>query len=257
MRKILSNKSVQNTLTLAGVFVIWEVIAYVELVPKTLFPPPSQVASALLEMAKSGELVRDFWVSMRRALLGLAVGTLAGIAIGIITGRLPIADGLLTPCIQLARPLPPVAVLPLLITWLGITEFSKIFSIAFAVFFPVWMNSHLGAREIPKTYLWTAQSLGLGAGSTFLRVILPAALPFIAAGFRTGISMAFVMVFVSELAGASAGIGYQINLAHLAYRVDRMMAGLVTLAVAGALTDRIFTWLLRVTFPWLYLTQST
>jgi ABC-type nitrate/sulfonate/bicarbonate transport system permease component len=252
----LVNKTVQNALTLIALLLAWEIVAHLEFVPKALFPPPSDVALALVDMARSGELARDFLVSMRRALLGLALGTVLGVIVGILTGRVAIIDGLVTPAVQLTRPLPPVAILPLLITWLGISEFSKVFSIAFAVFFPVWINTHLGAREVPRTYLWTARSLGLGHVATFVRVVLPASLPFIVAGFRNGIAMAFVMVFVSELAGASAGIGYQINLAHLAYRVDRMLAALAMLALAGALTDRFFTWMLRVVFPWLHLVQS-
>jgi len=90
----------------------------------------------------------------------------------------------------------------------------------------------------------------------FLRVLLPATLPFIAAGFRLAISVAFVMVFVSELAGASRGIGYAIQAANLAYRIDRMMADLFVLGASGALADIVFSMLLNRTCPWLSLSQS-
>src|SRR5439155_5523503 len=145
---------------------------------------PSHVWLALVDMAHSGELLRDLTASLQRAFLGLFLGTIAGVAIGLLTGRVAWWNAYWTPLIQLARPLPPVAIIPLVITWLGITETAKVFSIAFAVFFPVWINTHLGAMELPRTYLWTAASLRIGTLQTFWRIILPGALPFVVAGFR-------------------------------------------------------------------------
>src|SRR5439155_10912565 len=112
------------------------------------------------------------------------------------------------------RPLPPLAIITLVIVWFGIGEISKVFSIAFAVFFPVWINTHLGAREVPKTFIWSARTLGVKGVSILWKVIFPAAIPFVVAGLRTGVSLTFVMVFVSELAGASAGIGYKISVSY-------------------------------------------
>jgi NitT/TauT family transport system permease protein len=85
----------------------------------------------------------------------------------------------------------------------------------------------------------------------WFKVILPASLPFIFAGIRTGIAIAFIMVFVSELAGASVGIGYSISISHLNYRIDRMIAGLILLGFLGAITDYIFVKLIRRIFPWM------
>lgn len=229
----------------------WQLVSTAGFVHASLFPPPSAVARAFKEMALSGELVRDLQASIWRAVVGFALGSLCGISAGLTTGRLTIVNGYLAPLLQMFRPLPPVAIIPLVIVWFGIGETSKLFSIAFAVFFPVWMNSHLGARAIPSTFLWSARSLGVGGISAFWRVIFPASLPFIAAGLRTGIALAFIMVFVSELAGASAGIGYQISVSHLAYRVDRMIAALALLGLFGSLADVILTRALRLLFPWL------
>jgi sulfonate transport system permease protein len=95
--------------------------------------------------------------------------------------------------------------------------------------------------------------LGVRGFSALWKVILPAALPFVVAGLRIGASMAFIMVFVSELAGASAGVGYQISVSYLAYRVDRMMAALVVLGLLGAGADFLLNWATRLMFPWLRL----
>jgi ABC-type nitrate/sulfonate/bicarbonate transport system permease component len=255
-RHLTMSPLARAAISIGALLVTWEGLSRAEIVHISLFPPPSRVMLALIEMARSGELARDVWVSTRRAFLGLFLGTAVGVVGGILTGRVPIIDAYLSPGIQLLRPLPPVSIIPLIITWLGITEFSKVFSISFAVFFPVWINAHLGTRSVPRTFLWTAGSLRLGRFRTLGRIVCPAAMPFIVAGFRSGIAVAFVMVFVSELAGASSGIGYQIQLSQLAYRVDRMMASLAVLGAMGALTDYALTRVVWLTFPWLKLTTN-
>lgn len=244
------------TASIVALIAVWEYVSRLGFVHISLFPPPSHVLTALIDMARAGELQRDVSASIWRAFLGLFAGTFSGVVVGILTGRIAVLNAYLSPIIQLVRPLPPVSIIPLIITWLGITEFSKVFSISFAVFFPVWINTHIGASGVPRTFLWTAASLRLGRFQTLWKVVFPSAMPLILAGFRSGIAVAFVMVFVSELAGASSGIGYQIQISHLAYRVDRMMASLVVLGMMGALTDFALTRLVWLTFPWLKLTTT-
>lgn len=240
-----------------GLFLIaWELIGRSGMIHISLFPPPTKVAHAFVEMAKSGELMRDAKASLLRAVLGLFIGSFVGVAIGLFTGRIEILNNYLSPLIQLFRPLPPVAIIPLVIVWFGIGELSKVFSISFAVFFPIWINTHIGVREIPKMFIWSAETLNVRGLKLLWKVIFPAALPFIIAGFRQAIATAFIMVFVSELAGASSGLGYQISVSHLAYRVDRMMAALVALGLLGALADFILTQTIWFFCPWLKLQQE-
>ena len=241
------------TLSIVMVLLLWEILARAGLTHASLFPPPTKVLRASFEMARSGELARDIRASLWRAVIGFVMGSAVGITIGLVTGRVDELDNYVSPVIQLFRPLPPVAIIPLVIVWFGIGEISKIFSIAFAVFFPVWINTHLGAREVPQTFIWSAETLGIKRLSMLWKVIFPATLPFIVAGLRTGVSLAFIMVFVSELAGASAGIGYQISVSYLAYRVDRMMAALVLLGLLGAAADFLLSRLAWLVFPWLRL----
>ena len=238
------------------VFLFWEAASRFEAVSSRLFPPPSAVVIAIVKIKLSGELWANASVSLCRAAVGFFLGCTVGIVIGLLTGRIKSLDAFVSPLIQLVRPLPPVAIIPLVIVWLGIGELAKIWSIAFAVFFPVCAGAHQGARTVPATYLWAAKSLGLDKIRTFLRVILPSSLPTIVTGIRAGISMTFVTVFVSELAGASSGIGYAINTYQLAYRTDFMMAYIVVLAAIGAACDQIVTRTIRWIFPWLRLIES-
>ncbi len=238
-------------------FVAWEAVSRSGVVSSALFPPPTLVLRALVEMARSGELLRDVEASWWRAIAGFLIGSAAGISTGLLTGRLPNLDAYLSPILQMFRPLPPVAIIPLIIVWFGIGEVSKVFAIAFAVFFPAWVNTDLGARRVPHSFLWSSRTLGCGYPGLIWRVILPSAMPFIVGGLRVGISMAFVMVFVSELSGASSGVGYQISVSYLAYRVDRMIAALAILGLLGMLSDAAMTRTLRSAFPWLRLDAAS
>jgi NitT/TauT family transport system permease protein len=242
---------VQGGISILVFLLAWEVLARGQFIHISLFPPPTQVALAFKEMAVSGELLRDIKASLWRAVVGFSIGSSIGICVGLLSGRVAAVSNYFGPLIQLFRPLPPVAIIPLVIVWFGIGEPSKLFSISFAVFFPIWINTHLGVQQVPKTFIWGARTLRVKGPSVLWKVIFPASLPFITAGLRTGVALAFVMVFVSELTGASAGIGYQISVSHLAYRVDRMIAALVLLGLLGAAADAVLTRTLWLVFPWL------
>jgi ABC-type nitrate/sulfonate/bicarbonate transport system ATPase subunit/ABC-type nitrate/sulfonate/bicarbonate transport system permease component len=244
----------KRLLTLAplGVFLlVWEVVSRSGIVSAPLFPPPSQVAIALGEIVKSGELIRDVGISLVRWLSGLTIGVIGGVLVGLTTGSVPRIATIIEPLIQLFRPLPPVAMIPLIMVWFGIGEAAKLFSIAFAVFFPVWLNTHVGVRFVPQHLVWSAATPIYVPARIFWEVVLPASVPFVIAGVRMAISLGFIMVFVSELSGASRGLGYAIAVYHLAYRIDRMIAGLIVLAALGAVADRLFTLAVAATFPWL------
>jgi len=236
--------------SVALVLVGWEVASRSLTATIALFPPPSQVVLSLVRFATDGTLFLDLGGSLWRLAAGLSIGACVGVVTGLATGRVKAVRAFLSPIIQALRPLPPVAIIPLVIVWFGIGDGAKIFSIAFAVFFPVWINAHIGVTQISKTFLWSAALLTRSRIKIFRKVIFPAALPFIVTGIRTGIAIGFVMVFVSELAGASSGLGYRISVSQLAYRIDDMMAALVVLGFLGALTDAVFTFLVRKKFPW-------
>lgn len=238
------------TASICVALLLWEVVSRSGAVSQALFPPPSQVARAFGAWATSGELVRDLSASIWRAYLGLAIGTIVGAVLGLLTGRVHLIREFLFPILDILRPIPPVAVIPLVIVWVGIDSTAKVGAIAASVALNVWIATHIGARDIPPAYFWAARSLGSGAVRTIIYIVAPASVGACLIGIRNGIATAFTLVYVSELAGASQGIGYAISVSHLAYQMDRMIAALAVLGACAAITDMGIARLADRMLPW-------
>lgn len=231
--------------------IFWELISRYGPVDRVLFPPPSTTAFSWCIMLANGTLLFDIKESLWRLIIGLLIGGSSGVFIGLLTGRVRAINSILTPLIQIIRPLPPVAIIPLVIIWLGIDNTAKIFTITFGSFFPLWISAHIGAGRVPQIFLWTARTLKISKIKLFWKVILPATSPFIFTGVRTSLAVSFAMIFVSEIAGASSGIGYRIAATQSVYRIDQMMAALATLAILGAIFDQLIVFLAGKISPWL------
>jgi NitT/TauT family transport system permease protein/sulfonate transport system permease protein len=235
---------------LAGMLAFWHGIVWMQLVNTALFPGPFAVLEAGISWFNSGILLQDVGTSIWRLLTGLAIGGTLGILLGLAMGRIFFLEETAAPFFHILRAFPPVAIIPLIIVWLGIGDIAKIFSIAFAVFFPLWISTLIGVKSIPKEYLKVATLFSKHPLKTLTRVVIPAPLPFLVSGVRIAIGMGFIMVFVSELAGASSGLGYFIASAQIVYRVDQMMAGLIVLGLLSFLTDYLFVRVSQRLFPW-------
>lgn len=231
--------------------VSWELLARSGEVNPKLFPGPWGVAMAFADWAQNGTMLPDIFASLARVLVGLLIGTSLGVSLGIGTGRFRVLDFSIGSIVNGLRAIPPVALVPLAILWFGISEGSKVYLVAWGVFFPVWLNTHLGIRNLPRSIEWTARSFGVKGLAFAMKVLVPGAAPQIVAGIRLAIGLAFICVFVAELTGASRGIGFRIATSHLVFRADLMLAGMVTLGAFGALSDFVFVRTVRRIAPWL------
>lgn len=242
---------------LGGLGVLLFLLAW-ELAPRVIpgvnikmFPPPTHIVEVFADMTwGSGEIWPHLGASLLRALWGFLLGSAAGILVGIITGRWLALREISDPVLHGLRAIPAIAIVPLAIVWFGLGDLSKVMLIAWGTFFPVWINTFIGVRDIPQVYLRSAATLGTRPGAQLLQVALPAALPFIFAGLRQATAVAFVVLVAAELVGAEKGLGYLISFAHLVFRVDIMFVGLIYLGAIGFLVDQLFAWSLHRFFPW-------
>ncbi|WP_202946934.1 ABC transporter permease [Herbaspirillum lusitanum] len=172
--------------------------------------------------------------------IGYSVGAAVGVVIGVLTGGSAILSGLLTPIFQLLRPIPPIAFVPIVIVWFGLTELGKWFLVFWGVFFTVWLATHMGVQRVTETLVRAAQSLGATRWQLLWTVQLPDALPVIFVGLRTSLSIAFYTLVAAELAGAYAGIAYRLEVTQQNMQIGHMMAGLLVLGFISTVSDRLF-----------------
>ncbi len=230
--------------------VMWHALSRSGLVNSTMLPSPAVVAESGWLLLTNGELLRHLSASIWRAEIGFFIGSALAILLGVATARLQLLDEMLNPLIQMFRAVPSLAFVPLAIFWLGVGETSKIFLIAWGVFFPVWVSTYIGVRDTNPLLARAAASLGAKGWRNLVFVVLPAALPLILAGLRVSLSVALVVLVAAELAGARFGVGYLIQVSQQVFRVDEMFVGLIALGVLGFAADFVFEQLVRLLFPW-------
>jgi NitT/TauT family transport system permease protein len=197
----------------------------------------------------SGEMIRDTWESMGRVVGGFAVGGILALPLGLLMGSSQVLYRYLNPLVQVLRPIPPIAYIPLAILWFGLGNAPAIFLIALGAFFPVLINTIAGVRAVDSIYLRAAQNLGANQWTIFRRVILPAATPYILSGVRIGIGTAFIVVIVSEMIAVNNGLGFRILEAREYFWSDKIIAGMFTIGFLGLAIDtamnRLNNYLLR------------
>lgn len=237
-------KPLMFVLPLVLALLAWELVArYVN--EPGLLPAPSAVWAAAVELGKDGRLWTDIGVSLQRATTGFILASIVGVMLGLVMGRLKFLSVALEPILQLLRPIPAIAWVPFSILWFGVGESPKVFVIAIGVFFPVWLNTYLGARGMESRYHEVARIFGVNGFEQFWRVVLPATLPYIVAGLRVGVSLAFILLVAAELTGTTYGMGALISQSQLVFRSDRMVVGMALLALTGAFVDLAFARVVR------------
>lgn len=249
-REIVKQLSL-NTLGIVLFIAAWEATPHV--IPwmnVLLFPPPSDVIGTLKELLASGELQEGIFISLKRALFGFLIATALGVLAGLLTGRIRILQYLSDPLLHGMRSIPAIALIPLSLLWFGIGEASKVALIAWGSFFPIWLNTYTGVRDVQPALLRSAASLGAQPMQVIFFVLLPASLPFILVGLRQAVGIALIVLVAAELAGASSGVGYLIATSHQLFRVDIMFIGIATLGFMGYVVDRLFALLQTYLFPW-------
>jgi ABC-type nitrate/sulfonate/bicarbonate transport system permease component len=219
---------------------VWEVVARSGVVNAVLFPPPSVVAVAVLEWVRSGQFFLDLGASLYRVVTGFAVGAAMGIVLGILTGQFPLISSLLSPLFHILRPIPPIAFVPIVILWFGLSETGKLFLVVWGVFFTVWLSTHIGVQKVDKGLIRAALMLGTPRRQMLQEIVLLGALPYIVVGLRTAISISFYTLVAAELAGAFAGIVYRIEIAQQNLQTGQVMGGLAALGLMSFVADRLF-----------------
>jgi NitT/TauT family transport system permease protein len=229
--------------------VLWELAARGGWIDAQLFPPPSRIAAALVQLARH-ELAENVLITVSRLLAGLLLGVVPGIVLGLAAGSTPRLTRIIDPFIAAIHPLPKIVLFPLFIVIFGIGEWAKVSSIALTVFFPSMINSAAGARQITPLYLEVIRNYGGGRAAAFRHVILPGSMPMILNGVRVAVNLGLLVTIAMEFTVVSPGIGSIIWLALQTMRIEQLYAGIVVISVIGVTLNVPVQWMLRRTAPW-------
>ncbi|MCG5219073.1 ABC transporter permease [Streptosporangium sp. KLBMP 9127] len=239
------------------VIVVWELAT--RALGDDSFPPPSTIAGRMREMWLTGPPSR-LWIndsaianippSVVRLLGGWLAAALAGVTLGLLLGRSALLSRLFEPIVHFLRAIPPPMLLSFFLALFAIGPEMQVATIIFGVIWPILINSADGARTIDRQHLDTALVFGLSRGQRLWRVILPSATPKIFAGLRVSLSLALILMVISELVGSTEGIGYQLLDARRSYDRPGVWATIVILGVLGFLLNSAFLAVERRVLSW-------
>jgi NitT/TauT family transport system permease protein len=226
-------------IALLVVIAIWQLAGSLGLVNSLFLPAPAAIVRAIWNLAVSGALWHHVSASLLRIGTGWILGTIAGVAVGFAIGLFNHARSIGITFISALFPIPKIALLPLLILWLGIGEEPKIATIALGVFFSTAISVYSGVDAVPRNLIRMAQSFNVPFASIVRRVIWPGALPSILAGFRITTSVALLLVVSAEMIGADYGIGAFVLQAGNLMQTDQLLAGVVILSLFGLAVGKL------------------
>jgi ABC-type nitrate/sulfonate/bicarbonate transport system permease component len=228
------------SLTIA--FATWQLLSTFVFNP-FLIPPPVVVIRTAIPMLLSGEIFADVSISMVRVLVGFVWGSLAGVVLGVLLGRIRLLHDLLDPIMELLRYLSPTAMIPIAVIWFGIGEMSKYFLIFWGTFFIVLINTTAGVWRAPIARQRAAECLGANRLQIFVMVVIPSAVPYIVTGMRVAMASSFMSIIPAEILAADSGIGYLLQKSSMLLQTNRIFVALLTICILGFAVDRVFRFL--------------
>ena len=225
-------------------------VVVLELFNPIFLPGPWLVLGKVVRLTAGGELWSHVGSTVGRVAIGFSTGAALALLFGLPAGYFARLRGLLEPVVEILRPIPPLAMLPLFIVWFGIGEVSKVGFITYATFFPIFVTTVHGVQQVDPLLLRAAASLGARRTQLFFRVVLPAALPEILTGIRLGVALSFFVIVISEFIGAEQGLGYLINDGRNFFLVSQMLGAAIVLGFLGYCGNALVVLLERRWLRW-------
>ncbi|MFB5189110.1 ABC transporter permease [Alicyclobacillus fastidiosus] len=233
-----------------SVVIIWQVICSFNWVTPEILPSPLQIVDAFVRLTSTGELVNDVGISLLRMVIGFLLGASIGLITGLFAGLYRRFEEVVDPSVQMLRTVPHLAITPLFILWLGLGEWSKDILIATGAFFPMYINTFMGIRNVDSKLFDVARILEFSRVKQLTKLVLPAALPNILLGLRLALGVSWLGLVVAEMLGSSSGVGYLILNAQQFSETDIVFVGIIIFAVVGKLSDSIVRLLERRWLRW-------
>lgn len=243
-----------SILTISTLLLIWWGVTSAKLIAPLFLPSPQSVVIRFWQISTHGFMDSTLWqhleASLMRVFSALVASILVGIPTGIAIGQYRVAKGILDPVIEIYRPIPPLASLPLVVIWFGIGEFSKIFLIFLAILAPIVIATANGVRQVSNNRIRAAQSLGATHWQLIRYVVLPSALPEILVGIRIGLGTGWSTLVAAELVAATSGLGFMVQSAAQFLVTDVVILGIAVIALIAFGLELGLRYLHKQLAPW-------
>jgi NitT/TauT family transport system permease protein len=223
--------------------VVWSAITLSGLVGPGYLPTPVDMAKEFMNLLDDGYKGKSLWahvqISLFRTLAGFGLGVAIGIPLGLLSGYSRVVGAMFSPIMAFVRPIPPIAFIPMAVLYFGLGETGKVVLIMFTAFNYAFVNAHAGAAGVSLSYFRAAQSMGLSKAQTFVRVVLPAAIPQIFTGLKVAMALSWAVVVAAELVGAQAGLGFMISDAAQLFRIPVVFIGIALIGAIGLMLNLV------------------
>jgi sulfonate transport system permease protein len=248
-RRGLVHLPVGDALPIA-IFAAWWILTGTGVIQPTTLSTPSATWDAFVQLLLHQDLIGDVGISIRRALLGLALGAGVGLILGIIVGLYRLGEELLDASMQMLRTVPYPALIFLFIVWFGVGEASHVLLIALATLFPMYLNTFNGVRNVDRRVVEAARSFGVQRWHLVRRVVVPLAMPSIMTGLRFSAGISVIALVFTESIGASQGIGYLVSQANSLQQIPNLVVCIFIYALIGISADISVRVLEHYSMPW-------
>ena len=244
-------KIIKKLLIFLSGLIIVQIVFVVISSDNTFLPSPLEVLVAFIIQLQQGEIILDILMSLKRVLIGFALSIIVAVPLAILCCYSRYLNNTIKPFVEIIRPIPPIAWIPISILLFGLGDQSAYFIVFLGAFFPIFTNSYFGAVSLPKIYRNVARTFEIDNSIFIRKILFYFSLPYIFTGLRIGIGMAWMSVIAAELIGAQSGLGYFIQLNRLLLRIDNVVLGMVLIGMVGYILTKLLMILEGMAMPWM------
>ncbi len=228
---------------------VWSLAAY-RIKDPVLLPMPIDVGRGFVALIANSTLPQDILASLKRVFIGFFIASAIAVPLAMALAHNLLTRRLLLPIINLIRPIPPIAWIPIGILWFGIGDETSYFITAIAAFFPIFLNAFAGGMAMERHHFYAAKCLGAKRMAIIRHVMLPSALPMIWTGLKIGLGQSWMAVVTAELVAAQSGLGYMIQVNRLNLDTAYVLVGMAVIGVLGSVMTHILGWIEKYVLPW-------
>ncbi len=231
--------ALKSVYSLVIILVLWEVVTQMGMIHYYFLPPLTDVLARFFELLMNGELLSNAYLTLKRAVVGLAIATVFGVVIGVLCARNAAVEWFFDPLIKIGYPVPIIALVPVFMLWFGINDLSKIIMVAVGTFWPIAVNARDSTRQVDKNLIWASKMMGTSDWRLLRRVILPAASPGIMTGLQIALPLSLIITFVFEMVAGGGGLGALEIEGVRSFQSTQTYAAIIAIMIVGLVLDRL------------------